>query len=261
MGVRWIEERTVCLFHLSPGGNPVPMGTGVLLRVANAGFILTAAHVIGASQKDQGLRILVAPNINNLGLIDLVGASATRSLDIDNVDAAIIRLPPYVDAELAEHKRFVRLSEVAAERTPTGGCYNVMGYPREWAKVDVTTMTMSLVPVCYGTDLHLGRLASSVEGLTIVLDFPPGGYEQISGAMNRMPLLNGISGSGIWRMYGPENVFRLDTWDPSWIQLAGIEHTVVSRKAIKGVIIRHVLVYIASRWPDMRAAINLIRSP
>lgn len=150
------------------------MGTGVLLRIADAGFILTAAHVIDASETEQRLRISLAPNINNPGLIDLAGASATRSPDMDSVDVAVIRIPEHVDRELTEHKKFVRLSEVANERVPTGGCYNVMGYPREWATVDVAAMTMSLVPVCYGADLHRGQLTSIVEGVSIVLDLPPG---------------------------------------------------------------------------------------
>jgi hypothetical protein len=43
---RWIKERTVALYRIMPEGNLVMVGSGVLLQIAHAAFVLSAGHVL-----------------------------------------------------------------------------------------------------------------------------------------------------------------------------------------------------------------------
>jgi hypothetical protein len=52
----WILERTVALYARTETGEPVMQGSGVLLKIADTAFILSAGHVLKAA-KDMGLLI------------------------------------------------------------------------------------------------------------------------------------------------------------------------------------------------------------
>lgn len=196
LGLGWMEARTVCLCHRVPGGNPVAKGSGVLLRVADVGFVITAGHVLQGLD-GQGVELLVAPDAGDLGLYNLGDKTCVdigRTRDLADVDLAFVKLPADTDAVLSALKSFVRLSEVELEVTASGGAYSVLGYPQQWAKFDAQAKTVSIRPVCYGADLHRHELVGSTNGLSLVLDFPQGLTEDVSGQSSRMPELQGISG-------------------------------------------------------------------
>ena len=255
-GMKWLHDRTVCICIKTADGNPIAHGSGVLFQVADVGFVLSAGHVLVNTEKNPDDTVMIAPDGGGQGLIPLKGVEIGRTADLAEADFGFARLPPPTMEYLSQHKRFARLAEVALEEFPTGECYSVLGYPREWAKLDPQTCTVSLKHLCFTTGLYRDEPTFSVGEESLVLTV---GREMIpmDELASRLPELRGISGCGIWRMYGPESAPRIGSWNSDFIRLAGIEHSVVGTKAIKGVAIPYVLETLADVYPELRAPVDL----
>lgn len=77
-----------------------------------------------------------------------------------------------------------------------------------------------------------------------------------------IPYLQGVSGSGLWRLHATGE--DAGTWSVDRIKLVGIEHHVIGRQVVIGTRIRHVLAGLADRFPDIErpselAGIRIVR--
>ena len=142
---------------------------------------------------------------------------------------------------------------------PSRGFYSVVGYPLASNRPDSVTRLIDVEPFCYGTYLYPGTVDDFTPGVSIVLGCRQETVTRLPEEESiRMPYLGGISGCGIWRLYGRgDRLGRLDTWNTTWICLSGIEHCVVERKYIKGTLVRHVIALIANVYPELQASIRL----
>lgn len=255
-GLNWLHDRTVCVCIKTKDGNPIAHGSGVLLQIADVGFLLSAGHVLVNTEQNPTDTVMIAPNAGAPALVPLVGVEIARTQDLEHADFGFARLPPQIREQLSTCKRFVRLSELALEETPSGECYSVMGFPREWAKLDPHEHVVSLTRLCYSTGLLRGDPAFSISTESIVLALGTSNTA-FNDVASRLPNLRGMSGCGIWRMYGPESGTHLRSWSSDFIRLAGIEHSVVGSKAIKGVAIPYIVETIAATYPELRGPIDL----
>lgn len=247
----WILARTVVLYAQATGGNPVIEGTGVLLKIADVAFILSAAHVCAGVVKD-GRALLVG--VHGAPLISLEGLDVQVSDDRGDEDIAFMRLPSEVAVVLARHKSFLRLSEVDVERRPpTRGSYAVLGFPCGSQRT-VAEGVLNAEPFWFLSWLYEGELVSFTVGKSIALEFVPKRVLDLNGDPVRAPELRGISGCGIWRLIGIDDGVPGQAWQPAHtIRLAGIEHTVVG-PAIKGVLAFRVVDAIRQNHADVASA-------
>jgi hypothetical protein len=252
-GQQWAVERTVLIYVRAPGGDPVPRGSGVLLKIAEAGFVLSAAHVLDGAHHAQ---VVLGGYAG--ALIHLRGVVFGVAHDKDDVDVAFMRLPDEAaDALGTAGKKFLRLNETDFVATaPVPGQYTVVGLPQQFAKRDPATGEFNSTSVSYTTVLYPAELDSFTQGISIALICSQNETVSPDGELARLPDLHGISGGWIWRLYGP-NHRPLRMWEPGWIRLAAIEHTVVAGKAIKGTLLRAVIAMILKTYPELRRSIQL----
>ncbi len=229
------------------------MGSGVLLRIADASFLLSAAHVLAEVEK---ALLLIGPMVTDSRLIPSP-TSVQVTNDREALDVGYARLSPEVVTELEQHgKKFVRLSEFALGDEPARGLYGVIGYPASQNRPNYQTRLIDTVYFYYGS--HLTTTDSATPGASIVVACTQPTLSTARGD-EHMPELKGISGCGMWRLYcDRDRLDRLGAWDTSWIRLAGIEHTVQKRKWIKGTVIQRVIEHLRHDHADLRPSIRLV---
>jgi hypothetical protein len=249
----WILERTVALYSAMPGGNPVQVGSGVLLQIAEETFVLSASHVL--ERLAEGAKFVAAMSEGSSLLH--VPVPTRRTADQETLDIGFFSLPSDVARELSRFgKHFVRLSELNLTDAPGWAFLSVVGFPLETNFTKHDEKKIEVGPFIYGS--YLSKQENPSPRTSIMLDCTSLTIKR-RGEDARIPTLQGISGCGIWRLYGNgDRLGRLDTWDPSWIQLIGIEHRVVPRRWIKGTLIWRLLRLIADANPQLHASIELI---
>lgn len=252
----WIFDRTVGIYAQARGGNARLEGSGVLLQIADAPFMLSAGHVLKASAD---AAIMPAPMMPGSRMIPMPGVRVTFAAEQNQLDVGFIRLPEEVASELKQHgKKFTTRADIDIRDEPARAFYNVVGYPAKTNTPDYQAMRVDVLSLCHATYLYDRDDVHSTPGVSIVLRFKQTTITRPDGESDRMPSLKGISGCGIWRLYGHgDRLTRLDTWDPGWIRLAGIEHGCVDRKYIKGTMMKPVLKLIERANPDLAASMRL----
>lgn len=233
---------------------PVFEGSGVLLKIAETAIVLSAGHVLEAAKE---AALLLGPMTGGSRFVPLPGPFQV-SRDQDAVDVGFARLPGDVAAKLAEYeKRFLRLNELEFVKEPSAGFYSVVGFPKIVNTPNYSTRVIDVMPFNYGTFLCVEPPDIFKPGTSIAVRWTANSITTHDGDPVRMPELGGISGCGMWRLYGSEDCERLDFWDPSWIRLSGIEHRVSPKKWIKGTLIRRVIELIRHDYADLRPSIDL----
>jgi hypothetical protein len=287
----WIWERTIGLYLRQQQGDPVMYGSGVLLRIADAAFVLTAGHILKevippkvreatiarrstaalnkASREEATCpvttEILVGPMAKGSHLTRLVGEVHVVIADgHSEVDAGFIRLPAETVQALAEHKKFLRMSDLELHLwEPNPGRYCLLGFPAKDNTPNYLKKEIDALPFCYLTRPILNALEST-PGISFLLELTNDkvifhdSVKSIS-EERRMPELKGISGCGVWRLYGDKDVAdRLDRWDSSRIKLVGIEYAWMRRKWVRCVFIQHLIELIRNFSPDLHSSMSII---
>ncbi len=259
VGHPWMLARTVGIYALVPGGRPVPHGSGVLLRIADASFVVSAAHVLLGGDSAE---ILLAPSIAESRLLVSLGqlkVHATR--DTENYDVGYVHLPDTTVRELGSTVEYVRLSDITFEEPPPMGIYGVIGYPQHQVHFNALENKVQARPLFYGGPLFGAATDALVPGLSIAIRVEMNETSTGDGDRARFPELRGISGCGIWRLGVPGRDPPPDErWEASQIRLAGIEHAVIetsvhTTRAIKGTLIKQTIQLIVGGHPELRRAI------
>jgi hypothetical protein len=129
----WIKLRTIGLYRVMEGGNPVLEGSGVLLKIADAPFVLTAGHVLHAVAENAAILIGPMAGITKPAhFVTLTSPTVQISKDAMNdhavIDIGYARLTDEAERELRDYgKVFMRLDNLELGRTPTQGLYSVLG--------------------------------------------------------------------------------------------------------------------------------------
>ncbi len=252
----WMLARTVPILAWARDGLPVLQGSGILLKVADAGFLVSAAHVLTDVVRDgRGLFIGLADGVD---ILSLEGLDTQVSTDERDIDVAFVRLPPELDGRISQHRPFLRLDQVdTARRSPEKGLYIVAGFPRRDTQTDGSRRVIDAKPFCLSTTLYDGDWDDFTVGTSIVLSYTRMVIDE-RGDLARPPPLEGVSGCGIWRVVG-EHHPTPGHWDVTSIRLAGIEHSVVG-PVIKGLLAFRLVDWIRQNHPDLAPAIDRARA-
>jgi hypothetical protein len=250
------------------------IGSGTLLAVADAHFVVTAAHVLRHAQA-HGMTVGVSCGDNQnftatTGNWMLTTPSDGVASD-DQFDIAVFRLSPNQVHRFAGVS-FVRIADVSFERDLTSGYFVVSGYPGMWSTVPeaATETSMKGRLLQYGTYAFSGN-TSALSGYNgerhLLLEATPATmldpqgkpvvFRTRSGHPANMPSdLAGVSGSSVW-VIGDLRV-PVDSWTQGLARIVGVQTGVYpSRCAIKFTRWNAVTTLIHSAFPDLRPTIEL----
>jgi hypothetical protein len=237
-------------------------GSGVLLKIADIAFVLTAGHVL---KGNRDMEMLIGPMAKGSRTIKAHDGQFAFSDDIADVDVGFIRLSDEAAKTLSNHKSFARMSDLDLRTSnPCSGRYCILGFPQQINTTDYVNREISALHFHYMSSPIILPSESKPQ-VTLWLEVTNGivtlsDSEAATEGEVRMPELNGISGCGMWRLYGTEDrIDKLEQWDPSWIRLVGIEHAWVRGKRVKGTFVQHAIDMIENAYPDLRTSIRLSR--
>lgn len=255
------------------GKSVVQIGSGTLLAIADAYFLVTAAHVALAAQKMEGSPGIVALKAGSHTPLSgewTLSASDSGTLQGDKYDIAVYRLNDNEHQRLAGCD-FVRISDVDFTSDLSNGYFVLCGFPSVWSESsDSPSATMVLKPLLYGAWTYAGS-SSGLQGFDtnhhmllhaspdIMLD-----HEGRNASMRTrsnhwvgMPGgLRGISGCSVW-MIG-DITLPANTWSRQRARIVGVETGVYEGAVptIKASKWRAVLSLIYAAFSDLQHPIN-----
>lgn len=202
---------SIALFSIRDD-KPHPLGSGVLLQVADTHFLVSAAHVFDAiaihdgtccipSGAGQGTPI----HLNKIKIVTS-GLPPVRSLKDhklrldDPHDVGVCELPTGIVSQLLPHRKFVSFHEVESCTPAPRANYMLLGYPESLKVVSNQGLSVLATDFRCITELVSGRRQDLEE--TIVVGYAPLGFDS-----NHNPIAPpnpaGMSGCGIWRLFDP----------------------------------------------------------
>jgi hypothetical protein len=257
-GSEWALRRTVAVYARVVGGVPVPHGSGVLLRIAKATFLVSASHVLFDRKNPDERELFITSGLPGSAFTSLGGLDVKASHDQDDVDVAFVRLSPEVESAMAEHREFVQMDELDLCRNAEQGLYGVVGFPQSYSTRDHAAKTIEPRAIYIGAARCDPVPDLFTPGVSIALWHQHVGIDE-DGSAQRVPDLYGVSGCGIWRMITSDVIERRQPWTPSSLRLTGIEHSVLPNRHIKGILMSYVIASIRREHSDLRSAIDLYR--
>ncbi len=246
------------------------MGTGTLLAVADAKFVVTAAHVLKMA-KDQDLTVAISPALG--GVFTAVTARPwVLTMDGgagDQNDVALYRLDERELGRLGAVD-FVRIADVCFEKDLASAYFVVCGFPSIWSTASNPDGDMKSRLLQYGTYPFKGE-TSGLGGFDperhILLEGTPGDlldhngeptrFQTRSGHPASMPAdLSGISGCSVWRIGDLRT--PVSEWNINGAQIVAVQTGVFKTAgAIKATRWNAVTTLLHSAWPDLRVTINM----
>ncbi|MGJ9419412.1 hypothetical protein ACHAC9_16875 [Massilia sp. CMS3.1] len=243
------------------------------MAIADAYFLVTAAHVALAAQKMEGSPGIVALKAGSHTPLSgewTLSASDSGTLQGDKYDIAVYRLNDNEHQRLAGCD-FVRISDVDFTSDLSNGYFVLCGFPSVWSESsDSPSATMVLKPLLYGAWTYAGS-SSGLQGFDtnhhmllhaspdIMLD-----HEGRNASMRTrsnhwvgMPGgLRGISGCSVW-MIG-DITLPANTWSRQRARIVGVETGVYEGAVptIKASKWRAVLSLIYAAFSDLQHPIN-----
>ena len=240
------------------------IGSGTLVAVADARFVLTAAHVIREASRD-GLTIGVGSSANN----HFTALTGKVILSDDGFDIALCQLDDRQVSRMVGAE-FVRVADALFEINLSGGYFVVSGFPAMWSTTsDSKHSVMKARLLQYGTYAFAGNCAALggydptkhflLEATPAALLDQHGNetsFNTRSGLPAQMPTdLKGVSGCSVWII---GNLNRTPTVTSIPARIVGVETGVYAKRgAIKATRWSSVTTLIYNAFPSLRPAIEL----
>jgi hypothetical protein len=245
-------------------------GSGVLLQIAEKHFIVSAGHTFDARRMlDLPLWVtdgVVGNKLLPLGQV-LIRSSETKvpyDRTDEPFDIAVCELASDTAAQIAVHKRFLRLNDVDPwDRQEPRSWYMVYGFPTKLSPPDEATRSINANAVAFATFIYCderGALARYDKEVGIALDFDPATIKDDAGNPAVPPHPGGMSGCGIWRLIEAGTDMR--RWKLDDIKLVAVDHTLKSKqKVLVGTRIRYALQMIYRNHPDLNPVMEMHFGP
>jgi len=260
-----VTRSTVAVFG---HGNGVTQqfGSGVLFKIANRHFVLTAAHVVdhGTIHK---IPFAISPVKPGEPPIQLTGVDTGTTpvpsgrkendphmRDDDPLDVGFVELTSEMVARTCGEARFATLDEVDTTDGLLQGCYLIYGFPCKFSAVNEKTRIAYSQAFRYLTDLYDEPTDRFDPAAEIRLKYPEVGmtYEQ---RRIQVPNPKGMSGCGIWRIM---DMKPPSMWTRSDVKLAAIDHMWHGqRRYIQGTRLRVLMFMLYRNYPDLRLSMDL----
>jgi hypothetical protein len=243
---------------------PVQNGTGVLLQIGHAAFILAAAHVLDypaiheihyVTADEQGQSVPL--HFKKVVTSPVPPGSQPKDSDMrddDPWDIGIAELAPETADKLRTYWRFAQLREIDAAGT-IQGTFLVAGYPFALTETKTAERNTETKMLKYITGIYDGEREQQDNDAELLLDYPEQSLTADSAATTA-PQPKGLSGCGIWRL--SESIQPLTQWKASDIRLVGIQHRWrSSRRYLVGTPIRHAMQLIYKYYPELHGDMSL----
>jgi hypothetical protein len=219
---------TITQFIQQPDDDDVsaPLGSGVLLQIADEYFVITAAHVVAA--KFEKLPIAITSG-NEKPAIWLTGSEVSAYTALNPVlDVAALHLTHKMGKQLqSEGKRFHRLCEtVELDAPPQAAWYALFGFAGSKTTLleDVPGLLCTASFHCTTTHDNkfneLNELPNFDANIHIPLHFDRREVVDSAGQPIVVPDPHGMSGCGVWRL--TNSLQQLDRCAPKDCKLVGI---------------------------------------
>ncbi len=259
-----LEKYTVALFAYQFGAQ-AKFGTGVLLQVADACFIITASHVAicgvsdGPARGFDGLPLTVATGDQNPAGVPLAWNIIHQIPD--PTDIALIELENKQADAIRRDKRFLSLGHFDIRpELDYDDAYVILGYPNDDTITDpVARGSWSAIhgyftqPYPWDRGTLLDKFDKDVH---FAFNHLPGPNRNYGGPHRGFPAPTGISGCGIWKVNS--NGEPPDRWDPEKARLIAIEHAAYKDcQVIKGTKIPYLVALLRKHRPDLLKSIDL----
>ncbi len=237
--------------------------TGVLYRIHDEHFILTAAHDLSVWLK-HGIPLGVwvnRPDVPPISVLDAVFYCTSESRE----DVAAIHLPSSVAAEVSKYKSFVSHDQIELSNDINGPMV-FFGYPLTWAADHVSedrleSQALSLLTVPYeGTTKPGGIFDPDLHSL---LQCDRIAINNSTRQHGDLPHPKGMSGCGIWQVADfDRETGEVISRSKGNASLVAIEHHYdAERGYVITTKIGHVLNVIYQNFPDLKGPMNLIYPP
>ena len=194
----------VCpLYRVDGTGKPVLFGSAVLLQIADAYFLLTAAHVLDHNETSTLYYGVGGPLRVLVGVAHKSSLTAGTSRDNDKNDVGFMELEPAIVTNLGSGHRFLNIRNLQPNDTVHPGIvYELRGYPATRSKRNPTTRKVRPGPFSYlatpaGTGRYTGLGVDPQSHL--LLRFDRANSYNDEGHLITAPLPHGMSGGGVWK--------------------------------------------------------------
>lgn len=256
---------TVPLFGLQDGA-PIQNGSGILFAIAEKHFLFSAAHVldyctihrfpyfIGAARDGERPIALSGLPVHCSSVPTTRSETDAHMRDDDPLDIGVCELTQEVVNRMAPDRLFLRTQDLASPRQQQG-IYLVTGYPFVWSELDRDAKTVYSEAFRHISQLHRGVIEDRDMDRDILLSYPTAG-EDPTGATVEMPLPDGLSGCGIWRLAVPDR--PVEHWNVEDVKLVAIEHRWRSKnRYLVGTSVMYALRIIYENYEKLRPAMKL----
>jgi hypothetical protein len=246
------------------------VGSGVLFQVADAHFLVTAAHVFRRAHLSGFTTGISCDNNRFLALCGQWHAVSLESFEAfeDSVDIAIYRFNSGETARLREYK-FLRMNDVG--NTRTNGIYTVLGFPGVLAGlVDGASDTSHRRALALTIPAHEGplpHLHNFNPGHSFVLNANSGFSTGNEGkpilmsdfsnnAQNTLNDMKGMSGGPVWLI--ATSGTNPATWSRDLPKLVGVQIGVFPENdLLRGTKWECVIDLIRTCWPELSMALDI----
>jgi hypothetical protein len=259
-----IANVTIPLFNVVGG---YLWATGVLLRICDKHFILTAAHVFD-KWSARPIPINTTDGVHGSGLFPIGEVTLRRSptenpsnrFTDDPCDACVCDLTKATANRIvaAGNFRFLDLSQIdPSSKLDPRDWLMVFGYPGALCLVPIAPNALAANACAFATFLYCGErglihLPKEARGVAVLLDYGQSTTENDDGRAVPPPNPDNMSGGGIWRIAA--NGSELDKWNLSDLKLIGIQSAVYGQEQVlRGTRIEHALGIIYRGHEDLRA--------
>jgi len=230
--------------------------TGILFRIADAYFILTAAHNLQAIIQAR-IPLCADFSVTHHVPIPIVEAEF-QATEEGGRDVAAIRLPLSVVEEFPPERIFLTMADMDCKSQPTKGFYALFGFPNAWyRRVDDVQRTDPLAFVGSLYDGEMNPDAFFDPAVHIAMGFDQQAINALTHEEVTIPHINGLSGCGLWRI-APYSKAALTNWNPGKVRLVAIQHRWFSRRCyVQGTWIGHALDLIRDKYPTLQEAMRI----
>lgn len=232
--------------------------TGVLYRVADEHFILTAGHDLQGII-DHEIPLFLLPSRAEQEPIHLID-SQFHGTETHGRDVAAIRLTDRVVRSLPPPLEFLGHNNVDLNINQGASPFVIFGYPMQWLDQHEQgihhTKAMVFVASPYTGDRHAEAFYDPK--VNVVLGFDRSAVDLGTHADFALPHPRGISGCGIWRSADWSDLPR-KSWANTKPRLVALQHHYFKEsKYVQGTWIAYALDLIVDSYPELGKSMNLI---
>lgn len=236
--------------------------SGVLLRIADEHFILTASHGLKAIVEAQ-IHLYVGWNDNDRVPVPIPD-SFFHMTEEDCRDVAAIKLSHETAGKILSEKEPIALRDVTIQENRSLGLFFVCGFPQAWTTVmkdDIESVPLSFLGGFYSGQLSPEAKIQYDRDIHALFEFHREAVRSSDLQKEKLPAfkgIKGISGCGIWRVVN----WKRD--DPSslrtdQLQLVAIQHRYYEDyNYVHSTWIRFAVQQIYNNYPEMRNAMSLV---